>query len=106
MNQRFVICALVGAIGIAFYVKPLLTRFAVLDDYKKLIEVRSGIQLFGIDRGMAGTLWQTGETASRDSVWCGLVGRNRYLKAVNFTSTGVLCIDGFSAALDSLRNTI
>lgn len=96
VNQRFVICALVGAIGIAFYVKPLLTRFAVLDDYKKLIEVRSGIQLFGIDRGMAGTLWQTGRPLP--AILSGVV----WSVVTDISRLSILRVLGFFALMVSL----
>jgi hypothetical protein len=96
VNQRFVICALVGAIGIAFYVKPLLTRFAVLDDYKKLIEVRSGIQLFGIDQGMAETLWQTGRPLP--AILSGVV----WFVVTDISRLSILRVLGFFALMVSL----
>lgn len=61
VDRHVVICSLVvSGIGVAFYVGALLKRFAVLDDYRKLLEVNNGMRLFGIEQGMAGTLWVSG----------------------------------------------
>jgi len=61
VDRHFAICSLVvSVIGVAFYVGALLKRFAVLDDYRKLLEVNNGMRLFGIEQGTAGTLWVSG----------------------------------------------
>jgi len=60
-NRQLAVSSMfVGAFGIVFYASPLQRRFAVLDDYRKVLEARSGMRLFSTEEGMVGTLWQTG----------------------------------------------
>jgi hypothetical protein len=59
-NYLRVSSVFVCVIGLAFYLVPLQRRFAVLDDYRKVLEVSDGIRLFNVHRGMSGTLWNTG----------------------------------------------
>lgn len=59
-NHLRVCSVLVSALGFALYLIPLGRRFAVLDDYRKVLEVSDGLRLFDVSRGMSGTLWNTG----------------------------------------------
>lgn len=60
--------------GLAFYAVPLQRRFAVLDDYRKVLEVVGGIRLIDVHRGMSGTLWDTGRVVP--ALFSGILWRN------------------------------
>jgi len=102
----------VGVLGIMFYASPLQRRFAVLDDYRKVLEARSGMRLFSTDEGMAGTLWQTGRLVP--AIVSGLiwpvatdVSRLSILRVVAFIAIllSVMILISFSARISTLGPT-